>query len=164
MLLGLATAACAWHSQLHGGPLPRQTSRSSNSRVNCCEAEKRLVPVTGQSWLDEIFDTPSERAERKRLTQENMAKWGKILSARDTFDDSLLDEEAQAPAAEMKTIAGVPADWALVGASGVTLLACAAAASRSGSPTMGFADWGKGPKVATASHILVSTQTLKPAD
>ena len=109
--------------------------------------------------MDEIFDTPSERAERKRLKQENMAKWGKILSAKDTFDDALPDEDdnAQAPAAEMKTIAGVPADWALVGGSAVTLLACAAAVSRGGSPTMGFADWGKGPQVASASHILVKS-------
>ena len=31
---------------------------------------------------------------------------------------------------------------------------------RTGSPTMGFADWGKGDKVATASHILVKELEL----
>lgn len=35
----------------------------------------------------------------------------------------------------------------------------AAAPARGGSPSMGFADWGKGDRVATASHILVKERS-----
>ena len=57
--------------------------------------ERRLVPRTDDPrlfWLDELFDTDSEREERQKLKDANMAKWGKILSQSDTFDDSVVPE------------------------------------------------------------------------
>ena len=160
-LLGYAVV-CAWQPQLRvieGRSTPKSTSRCQSARC-ASDDERRLVPRTGNPalvWFDELFDTPSEKAERERLVQENIAKWGVILRGKDTFDDELPDEEAQAPSVERKTIGGISAEWAIVGGSTVTLLACAVA-SRGGSPTMGFADWGKGARVATASHILMPSR------
>ena len=93
--------------------------------------EKRLVPRTDDPrlfWLDELFDTPTERAARDKEKQENMAKWGRVLSGADTFDDELLPDDEESTA-EMKSVGGIPADWLLVAGSSLVLLACAAAAS-----------------------------------
>jgi len=163
-MLAAFGVAVAWQPQLlHGVSASRMPASRTQSGVRCCssDGEKRLVPRTNNPalvWFDELFDTPSERTERERLIKANIAKWGVILRGKDTFDDELpSDEEARTPPIKMKKFAGIAADWALVGGSTATLLVCAVA-SRGGSPTMGFADWGKGARVATASHILVATR------
>jgi len=129
--------------------LVKFTSVRCSTGVHCSTGsgdEKRLVKRTNNPalvWFDELFDTPSERADRERRAQENIKKWGVILSGKDTFDDTLYnelkDEAEQAAATKMKSIGGVPADWALVGGSAIALIGCAAAGlSRGGTPTMSF--------------------------
>ena len=109
----------------------RLTTRRPTCQIVCEqqeETEKRLIPKTDDPrlfWFDELFDTPSERAERDRLKQANIAKWGSVLRGADTFDD---DKQSKPAATEIKRVAGIPADWLLVGGSAVVLLACASAA------------------------------------
>eukprot|EP00966_Prymnesium_polylepis_P208597 4832853-Prymnesium_polylepis.2 len=94
------------------------------------EEERRLVPRSGDPrlfWLDEWFDTPSERAERERMKQENIDKWGKILSAADTFDDAAASD-GSAKAQPAKMVLGLPSEWLLVGGSTPIILALLAKA------------------------------------
>ena len=90
------------------------------------EEERRLIPKSGDPrlfWLDEWFDTPSERAERDRLKAENQKKWGAILSAADTFDEDVDVPGSRAPA---KKIIGLDPEWFLVVASAPILLGLSA--------------------------------------
>jgi len=125
-MLATLALACAWHTPhvsrigLHGA------SRCYGVRCSSTDEEKRLISRTDNPalvWFDELFDTPSERADRERRAKENMEKWGVILSGADTFDDELPAGAERAPPIEMKKIAGIPADWAIVGGSVITLLA-----------------------------------------
>lgn len=123
----LATLAlvCTWQVP-HALLARHSTPRCYGVHCSSTDEEKRLVPRTGNPalvWFDEIFDTPSERADREQRAKENIAKWGVILRGADTFDDELPEGSSRAPPIEMKTIGGIPADWALVGGSVVTLLA-----------------------------------------
>ena len=137
-IVGFLLASCAPASVHSFGILPHhQLAQFPNARchrVVCCDAdsgdEKRLIARTNNPalvWFDELFDTASERAERKRLSEENIAKWGKILRGADTFDDTLPPEDQLVPPVEMKTVAGIRADWLLVGGGSLVLLSCAAA-------------------------------------
>ncbi len=68
-------------------------------------------------WIDEVFDTKSEREERDRLKRENIAKWGRILSTRDTFDERA-DPEADGSGGVIQEPGqpdvGLPSEWLVV--------------------------------------------------
>ena len=92
------------------------------------DEERRLIPKSGDPrlfWLDEWFDTPTERAERDRLKAENQKKWGAILSGADTFDEDVVSPGSRPPA---KQILGLEPEWFLVVASAPILLLLAAKA------------------------------------
>ena len=132
MLASCTASVCGFGMLPHQQPAPCSIARCR--RATCCDAdrgdEERLIARTNNPalvWFDEIFDTPRERAERKRLSEENIAKWGKILRGADTFDDTLPSEDKLAPPIEMKTVAGIRADWLLVAGGSLVLVPCAAA-------------------------------------
>lgn len=79
--------------------------------------EKRLIPRTDDPrlfWLDEIFDTPSERAARDREKAANQEKWAKLI----------LDEEGElGPAEEQTKIYGLAPEILLIVGSVPVLLA-----------------------------------------
>ena len=96
--------------------------------------EKRLIPRLDNErwfwWLNEYFDTPSERAARRKLIDANKKKWGKILSNADTFDDSdYQPDQPDQPDARTKLAGGVPPDVFLVAASTLLVLGLALVAS-----------------------------------
>jgi len=123
VLLALTPAALA----LRHAPLARRhrCDRSSGPVVLSGatdpqpEQERRLVPKLGDRffWIDEVFDTKSEREERDRLKRENIAKWGRILSTRDTFDERA-DPEADSGGGVIqepgRPDVGLPSEWLVV--------------------------------------------------
>ena len=100
------------------------TCTCMSSRVSRTTSIGMLKP-TGDPrlfWLDELLETPEERAERDRRKAENIQKWGSILSQQDTFDESLAG-----PASGTKSNSA--GEWALVAASAPILAALAAKAA-----------------------------------
>lgn len=74
-------------------PAQRRVAHPPQCAERDDDAERRLIPRTDDPrlfWLDEWFDTPSERAARDAEKQKNIEKWGAILSQKDTFDDSIV--------------------------------------------------------------------------
>ena len=64
------------------------------------KASRQWLRPTGDPrlfWLDELIETPAERAERDQKKRENAAKWGAILSQADTFDESISDGKQTGP-------------------------------------------------------------------
>ena len=101
------------------------------------QQERRLLPKSGDPrlfWLDEWFDTPSERAERERLKQENIKKWGTILSAADTFDDDIVPGKPSSRADASVKVLGLSGESFIVAASALVLLALAVNVLTSSSP------------------------------
>jgi len=101
-------------------------------------AQKRLVPLTNQPWLDEIFDTPPERAERDARKRANVMAWGQYLNGKGpdpkTLQDQLdrgiapsaTDHDGAAPSPQ--PFGGLPPIFTIVG---VPLLLVASAVAES---------------------------------
>ena len=97
--------------------------------IACEQPEKRLFERTDVPALffwDDWWDTPTERAARQREAEANIEKWGKILSAKDTFDETIVPESATKPEPEV-SIAGLAPEVVVIAGSTVLFVAMAAA-------------------------------------
>ena len=135
MIVGFHLPAAGGLSTARAGPIPLVTTADGLSRPATlrathitCQAEepdKRLLKPTGDPrlfWLDELIETPAERAERDREKQKNMQKWGNILSQADSFDEDLA-VSGRAASGGSNDSEAASSEWLLVGASAPILLA-----------------------------------------
>lgn len=108
------------HPSRSFSPLALETGEQQEQRQLRPSAEgrtrqKRLVPMTNQPmlfWLDEIFDTPEERAEREARKRANVRAWGRYLSGNGPDPKTLPEnwyesEDAAADAEKAGETAGV---------------------------------------------------------